>query len=352
MVGRYNDIAEELDADPLEPNPMDAAIEHFSYWLLGKVGLIEIATDDDAYAYAIFETMNDRGKPLSPTDMLKAYLLGRIKDSEVRSVANEKWKTEIQALMHYGRGKDDDIESNFLKTWLRAQYGRDTRQRKANAKEEDWEKIHGAFHRWVNDQKGLLGLHKEADFVTLIQQDIPFFSRVYMQILDATQNYTPGLESVFYNASNDLTLQTTVLMAAINRDDSQEIIKRKLQIVATYLDHFLVRRVVNYIRVGYSAIQYTMVQLIKEVRHKSPDELIEILSQRLEKDDATLESAKGGGRKGLADFGINMFSKRYIHYLLARMTTYSELSCDRGVTLRANHGKSGALDFAIISGLS
>lgn len=330
MVARYNDIAEELDTDLLEPDPMDAAIEHFTYWLMGKVGLIEIATDDDAYAYTIFETMNDRGKPLSPTDMLKAYLLGRIKDSEVRATANEKWKLEIQALMHYGRGKDDDIESNFLKTWLRAQYGRDTRQRKANAKEEDWEKIGGPFHRWVNDQKALLGLHKEKDFVSLIQKDIPFFSLVYRQILEASQTYTPGLEAVYYNASNDLTLQTSVLMAAIQRDDSEEVIKRKLQIVATYLDHFLVRRVVNYIRVGYSAIQYTMVQLIKEVRHKSPEELIAVLSQRLEKDDATLDSAKGGDRKGISDFGINMFSKRYIHYLLARMTAYAEFSCDKG----------------------
>ncbi|MEY4244127.1 MAG: hypothetical protein RLZZ245_1712 [Verrucomicrobiota bacterium] len=330
MVARYNDIAAELDAEPGEPDPMDTAIEHFTYWLMGKVGLIEIATDDDAYAYTIFETMNDRGKPLSPTDMLKAYLLGRIKDTEVRSAANDKWKAEIQALMHYGKGKDDDIESNFLKTWLRAQYGRDTRQRKANAKEEDWEKIGGAFHRWVNDQKGLLGLNKEADFVELIQKDIPFFARVYRMILDATHNYTPGLEGIYYNDNNDFTLQTTVLMAAVKRDDSEEVIRRKLQIVATYLDHFLVRRVVNYIRVGYSAVQYTMVQLIKEVRHKTPEELIDILVQRLEKDDATLESAKGGWRKGVSDFRLNMFSKRYIHYLLARMTAYVEVSCDKG----------------------
>ncbi len=248
----------------------------------------------------------------------------------IRSAANEKWKAEIQALMHYGKGKDDDIESNFLKTWLRAQYGRDTRQRKANAKEEDWERIGGPFHRWVNDQKSLLGLNKEADFVELIQRDIPFFARVYRMILDATHNYTPGLEGIYYNSSNDFTLQTTVLMAAVKRDDSEEVIRRKLQIVATYLDHFLVRRVVNYIRVGYSAVQYTMVQLIKEVRHKTPEELIDILVQRLERDDATLESAKGGWRKGVSDFRLNMFSKRYIHYLLARMTAYVEVSCDKG----------------------
>ncbi|MEQ1750254.1 MAG: DUF262 domain-containing protein [Prosthecobacter sp.] len=231
MVQRYRDIEEALDVDPEEPELMDQAIEHFSYWLMGKVGLIEIATNDDAFAYTIFETMNDRGKPLSPTDMLKAYLLGRIEDTEVRSAANEKWKLEIQALMSYGRGKDDDIESNFLKTWLRAQYGRDTRQRKANATDQDWEKIGGPFHRWVNDQRALLGLKGEADYVRLIEQDLPFFSRVYRLILHSCQHYTPELEAVYYNSSNEFTLQTPVLMAAVKLGDSEEVIHRKLQIV-------------------------------------------------------------------------------------------------------------------------
>ena len=58
------------------------ALPHFIYWLLTQVGLIEIATDNDNYAYAIFETMNDRGKPLSPVDMLKAYLLAPIEDAD------------------------------------------------------------------------------------------------------------------------------------------------------------------------------------------------------------------------------------------------------------------------------
>lgn len=330
MVQRYRDIEEALDVDEEVPEPMDNAIEHFSYWLMGKVGLIEIATNDDAFAYTIFETMNDRGKPLSPTDMLKAYLLGRIEDTEVRSAANEKWKMEIQALMSYGRGKDDDIESNFLKTWLRAQYGRDTRQRKANAADQDWEKIGGPFHRWVNDQRALLGLRGEADYVRLIEQDLPFFSRVYRQILNACHHYTPGLEAVYYNSSNEFTLQTPVLMAAVKRGDTDEVIRRKLQIVATYLDHYLMRRVVNYMRSGYSAVQYTMVQLIKEVRHKTPEELITLLAKRLEEDETTLDSAKGGYRKGISDFRLNQFSKYYIHYMLARMTAFVESACDKG----------------------
>ena len=75
----------------LAPN-LDEALPHFIYWLIKKVGLIEIATDPTSYAYAIFETMNDRGSPLSPVDMLKASLLAPIDDERDRTRANEAWK--------------------------------------------------------------------------------------------------------------------------------------------------------------------------------------------------------------------------------------------------------------------
>jgi hypothetical protein len=49
MYARYRDIEEnDLFAD------LGSALPHFCYWLLTRVGLIEIATDNDNYAYAIF----------------------------------------------------------------------------------------------------------------------------------------------------------------------------------------------------------------------------------------------------------------------------------------------------------
>jgi len=72
---RYRDIE---DSDLLDE--LGDALPHFIYWLLTRVGLIEISTENDSYGYAIFETMNDRGKPLSPVDMLKAYLLAPIEE--------------------------------------------------------------------------------------------------------------------------------------------------------------------------------------------------------------------------------------------------------------------------------
>ena len=49
-----------------------------------NVHLVEITTYSDDVAYTIFETMNDRGLSLSPTDMLKGYLLANITDERSR----------------------------------------------------------------------------------------------------------------------------------------------------------------------------------------------------------------------------------------------------------------------------
>jgi len=48
MYARYSDIeSNDLIAD------LGDALPHFIYWLLTQVGLIEIATDNDSYAYAL-----------------------------------------------------------------------------------------------------------------------------------------------------------------------------------------------------------------------------------------------------------------------------------------------------------
>ena len=319
MVERYKDIESEFSDELL------LAVEHFTYWLIGKVGVIEISTDNDEYAYTIFETMNDRGKPLSPVDMLKAYLLANIISTKDRHNANTSWKETIQTLLNFDPRRDTDIDSVFIKSWIRAQYGKDTRERKANSNDKDWENIGNAFHRWIRDNKKDVGLVSSDDYKAFMTETFPFYSKAYSMILEASKQLTPGLESIFYNAINDFTLQQTILLAPLTRNDDQEMRRKKMQVVATYLDIFVVRRVINYIRVNYSSIQYTMVQLIKEIRHKSLEELVDILTERLNHDDITFENAKGGERKGLNDLRYNMFSKRYIHYILARMTSWIEI---------------------------
>lgn len=320
MYARYGDIENEGLVEDL-----GEALPHFIYWLITKVGLIEISTDNDSYAYTIFETMNDRGKPLSPVDMLKAYLLAPISDEAQRRNANLTWKREVLALISYGGDKDNERDANCMKAWLRAQYALSTRDRKAGASDKDWEIIGSAFHRWARDNAAQLGLGKAEKHLDIINTELPFFSKAYQRILYASQNYTPELKAIFYNAHNEFTLQNTVLLAPLNPADSWEITERKMAITARYLDIWVMRRVSNYIRVGYSSVSYAMFLLCKEIRRKPLDELVTILTERLANDDTTFDGCPSKDRHGLEALELNQFSRRFICHLLARVTSYLEV---------------------------
>ncbi|WP_350306737.1 DUF262 domain-containing protein [Photorhabdus viridis] len=278
MFARYNDIeANDLMAE------IGNALPHFIYWLLTRVGLIEIATDNDSYAYAIFETMNDRGKPLSPVDMLKAYLLAPIEEQDARLQANQIWKQQVLEL------------------------------------------IGSVFHRWVRENNSRLGLGKAQENQKMMAVSFPFFAKAYRRILNSSKHYTPKLRVVYYNAHNDFTWQNTVLLASLIETDDDETVDRKLAVTATYLDIWLMRRVVNYVRVGYSSVSYAMWLLCRDIRRKPLLELVAILQKKLADDDVTFSGYAVKGRTGIDGLGLNQFSRRYIYHLLARLTEATEI---------------------------
>jgi len=102
-----------------------------------------------------------------------------------------------------------------------------------------------------------------------------------------------------------------------------------LAATATYLDIWLMRRVVNYVRVGYSSVSYTMFGLCRDIRGKSVEELVAILRKKLDEDDVTFEGYKARRRGGLDALGLNQFTRRYISHLLARITSFVEVGSGR-----------------------
>ena len=138
LINRYNDIIdifpEDLRGD---------ALPYFLDWLTENVMLVEITAFSDDDAYTIFETMNDRGLSLTPTDMLKGYLLANITDDNSRAQAGDAWKHQMAKLLDLGKDEDADC----VKAWLRSQYADKIRERKAGAKPEDFDKLGTEFHR-------------------------------------------------------------------------------------------------------------------------------------------------------------------------------------------------------------
>lgn len=326
MFARYRDIFENDFIVELDDN-----LPHFIYWLMRRVGLIEIATDDDNHAYAIFETMNDRGRPLSPVDMLKAYLLAPITNTQARQNANRNWKHEVLTLISWGGVHEAERDANCIKAWLRAQYANTIRERKAGAIDKDWELIGSAFHRWIRDKSYELGLGTEKASLTMIDDNFRFFASAYRLILDASSRCQPGLEAVYYNACNDFTWQNTVLLAPLDTSDDVQTVRDKMAITAKYLDIWLMRRVVNYIRVGYSSVSYAMWGLCKDIRRKSVEELRHILVVRLNNDDVTFSGCNAKGRTGIEGLVLNQFTRRYIYHFLARLTAAADVASSRTI---------------------
>lgn len=102
LILRYRDLdkafPEELRGD---------ALPYFVDWLLENVHLVEITAYSDDDAYTIFETMNDRGLSLSPTDMLKGYLLANMSEQK-RIAANARWRERIRELNDAGKEVEPD----------------------------------------------------------------------------------------------------------------------------------------------------------------------------------------------------------------------------------------------------
>lgn len=328
MLVRYNDI----DQSDLSTELNDG-LQNFIYWLLTKVGLIEIAATNDSDANEIFETMNDRGKPLSPVDMLKAFLLAPIHDPVHRNKANEIWRHQVLALASSDQSAEDSRdqgqEAACIKAWLRAQYAESIRDRKADAKDKDWELIGTPFHRWARDNKSRLELGTAGAHFAFMTKNFPFFAEAYLLVQNASETYTSGLEHVFYNAHNGFTWQSTALLAPLSIADKEEVVRKKIEVTAAYLDIWIMRRVVNFTRIGYSTVSYAIYLLCKEIRRKSLGALVKTLVKRLENDNMTFDGALDKGTQGLEGFMLNQWSRRYVLHMLARLTAYSEMLAGR-----------------------
>lgn len=307
IAGRYADIETNFPAALQED-----ALVYFIDWLKNNVDLIEITTYSDDEAYTIFETMNDRGLSLSPTDMLKGYLLANIMDPEARNLANDLWRARLLELSQLGKEEDSD----FFKAWLRAQFADSIRDRKKGAVNKDFEMIGTTFHKWVHDENKRIGLKTSSDFRDFVMLEFKSFSGHYMRVRQAAKQLTPGLEYVFYNAHNNFTLQYPLLLAPLRPRDDLDTANRKIRLVAGYLDIFIARRAVNFRTLDYSSIVYTMFNLMKEIRELDVAELVVKLKEKVAMIEETF--------KGIMWFRMNMWSKRYIHHILARITAHIE----------------------------
>lgn len=309
MVDRYQDI-ENLFPEILKNNKLLMFID----WVKEKIVFVEIIAYSDENAYTIFETMNDRGLNLTPTEMLKGFLLTNVKNEEKIIELNDIWKETISRM--HSVSNNEDLE--FMRAWLRGHYAETIRSRRKDSGNEDFEKLGTKFHTWIKDNAKKIGLKNSDAFYYFIKSDFKFYSRVYFKIIDGIQNKNKNLEHLYLSSNWSIatSLSYPLLMAPIEILDDENTIDEKLSIVSKFLDIYSTLRTFDNKLITQSAIRYSIYLLVRKIRNKDISELTEILIDELtEYDEVLLRISK---------FDANKASQKFLRYVFARLIYYTE----------------------------
>ena len=288
------------------------ALETFKDWLIDNVDFIRIVAQTEQDAHKIFVSMNDRGLSLTPTEMLKGYLLSKIENDGLRQQANDIWKKRILELK--GLGKEE--ESDFIKYWIRSQFAETIRERKKNALPGDFDIIGTAFHKWVREHNAQMKLSKSKDFEEFVLKQFTKFSQIYLELKKYSTILTKGFEYVFYNANRNFTLQYQLILAAIDPSETREESDKKIKLISCFLDLYFTRRIFNYKTVDYSSIVYNVFLLSKKIRRKSLADLFNICKHEILSMEFQLDS--------INEFRLNGWTTRYMLHILSQMTDFIE----------------------------
>jgi hypothetical protein len=311
IVERYHDIEDEF-SDVLK----DDVLLYFKDWLINNVDIVEITAYSDEDAYIIFETMNDRGLSLTPTEMLKGYLLSNIKIPEHRVAAEKSWRKTILKLLELGKNED----ATFIKTWLRAKYAESVRGGgNKYTTNQDYENLSPNFYKWVRNEQDKIGLNKSHDFQAFIADKMSQFAIYYIKIRKAAEDHNTNYEYVYFNAMNQFNLQYPMILASLEVNDSHEEIEKKVALVSGYVDIFIARKIVNNKSLAQAANTYKIFSLMKDIRGLNVEDLAAFLKRQIESMEYTFEN--------FTDFSLNRQNKRSVHHVLARITHYLHQQC-------------------------
>ena len=327
MLERYEDINNTFPEELT-----NGALPYFIDWLIENVVIVEIIAYSDENAYTIFETMNDRGLNLTPTEMLKGYILSKITDFNQRIEINNIWKEQIQKLHDY----EDTADQSFFQAWFRGKYATSIRPGKAGSENKDFELIGTRFHNWFKDNhKKVFKLETSDEFYDFFKNQFPFFVKCHLKSWDAQIEYEaqkPHLHFINYWGIAD-SLQDALLLSSINYGDKDELIDIKLDFVARFIETFTVRRAVNYRKFGQTSIKYTMFNIIKLVRNNNLEKLGKNLTNEINGIEQEWDA--------IGEFGLHGQNRKFVKHLLSRITSYIDNLVGKSTTYVTYHHPQG-----------
>ncbi|MCI5123171.1 MAG: DUF262 domain-containing protein [Candidatus Electrothrix sp. AR5] len=304
---RFQDIDDILD-DEIKNH----YFSYFSDWIAEKVVLFEIVVPSEHDAHKVFVAMNDRGVNLTPSEMLKGFLLSRITNPQKHKEAHSLWQDKIREL----KKDDNEEDANFIRNWLRAKYANSIRRKKAGEGKKDFESIGDSYHRWLHENRNQVGLKNHDDYQSFILEKFKKYVDLYLRIQKYSSEFTEGYEYVFYNASKNITLQSMLILSAIKLDDTDSIVERKIALVSKYIDYYTTLRILNLKKNTYDNLRDIFFNLTKEIRDKDEKELKKILLNHSESLEYSFSA--------IDKFTYKAQAKKNMLHVLARIASYLE----------------------------
>lgn len=305
LLGRYEDIENLFPEKLKEAKVLPIFIE----WLLFRVVVVEITAYSMDSAYTIFETMNDRGLSLNPTEILKAFVLSKMGSDELSDEMNDFWKQRISQIK-YKAGYEGDLI--FFRSWFRAKYADSKRQKIQGAENEDFEAVGSQFHTWFKNNLKKIGLKQPSDFYYFVKSDMDFYSNVFLKIFDYRTDAS-GENDLFYVMTYYPmadSLYLPILMAPVSKIDNESEIDEKLSIINKYIDSYINIRTLAHKTITQSTIRDGMYEMIKDVREKDVASLQNIIFSKIQSLYDLLEKN---------NHMVSSYSGSYMHYFFARM---------------------------------
>ncbi len=307
---RYEDIVKLFPHELSNSHILPIFIE----WLLDRIVLVEVKAFSMDNAYSIFETMNDRGLSLNPTEILKGYLLSKMSeggDEEKMEDANIFWKSRIQEIKSM-TNNDGDLE--FFRAWLRSKYADTQRSKTALSENQDFEIIGTQFHAWVKNNTHKLHLKTANDYYFFMRSDFDFYSALYLKLIEFNYEYKSNINMLYINSFYPLadSLTYPLYLSPLSKMDTEEDINNKIDIVSRFIDSYTNIRVIQNKSITQSSIRWTIYEIVKSIRNMDACSLITQLEGELER------NCNGDIFKHLQP----MDNWGYYHYFYARILYY------------------------------
>lgn len=268
----YNVIYQYLNDSLINEHLYNA----FRLYFTQRIYLINIDVDEAKDVAMAFEVINDRGIPLKAYEILKGKVLNVIPKNDVEPFV-DIWESSIDQLADQ---YPDEIIDLFLSTYFQSKFSNSNTQYNILHKERYHKSIYlEEFNAKIGlkskGPKDSVAIKNVKEFVSEI---LPFYSKLYLQILlDSNNDRAPNLFP-WFNRSNDQDYQFYLIMSAISLNDPLRDEKYKL--VSRLFDRMYV---MANLTSSYRSNEFasSVLELGRQIRNKAILEIQEAFDKSL-----------------------------------------------------------------------